>query len=970
VSAVIDGLNVALEGRYRIEREIGSGGMATVYLAEDLKLHRSVAVKVLRPELAAVVGAERFVQEVETTANLQHPHILPLFDSGGSAAILYYVMPYIEGETLRDKLDRETQLGIDEAVRITAAIARALDYAHQRGVIHRDIKPENILLHDGEPVVADFGIALALTEAGGKRLTETGLSLGTPSYMSPEQATGDRTLDARTDIYSLGCLLYEMLAGDPPFVGSNVRAVIAKVLSENPMSIRAIRDTVPAHLETALERALAKVPADRFESAGAFAAAASATPVFEGRPAAVTAGSNEVTEARARTRFKHARPVIAAAIVLPMAIGSGWLYQRAAKGRWARNDAIPEIVRLRDEDNLYDAFHLAVEAERYIPDNVQLQRLKLSTGFTISVRTTPDAANVYYTEYMDTAGTDWRYLGQTPIDSVLVPATVGHLRWRVERQGYQPALGTFIPWVADTLRQVLQLEEDHPAGMVRIPMGSERLPGLEAVEVAPYWLDAYEITNEAFQEFMEAGGYQERAYWEEALLAEGKGQAWPEAVARFTDRTGRPGPATWELGAFPSGEAQHPVHGVSWYEAAAYCKSAGKELPTVYGWRRAADFGIFSDILLLSNFGGVAPVAVDKLQGLGSFGTYGMAGNVKEWVWNTTGIDRYILGGAWNEPDYMFDDLDAQPPAARSPAFGFRCAKHEQTVPADLLAPIKDTGSDFADVRPISDEIFRIYADLYAYDRTPLNSRTESVDETSAHWKEEIVTYDAAYGSERILAHLYLPRTADPPYQTVIYFPSSSALSLPSSENLAELNLVDFIPRTGRALMYPVYQGTYERHSSEPLGGPNARRDRTIQWGKDLGRSIDYLETRDDIDLDRMAYVGLSLGASYGPIFTAVEDRFSVSVLLLGGLQIRHASPEVEPIHFAPRSTLPTLLVNGRNDFELPLETSQLPLFRLLGTPERDKRHAVFEGGHAPFDFNDVVRETLDWLDRYLGPVN
>ena len=213
----LDRLNAALAGRYEIERKIGQGGMATVYLAHDIKHDRKVAVKVLRPELAAVIGAERFVQEIKTTANLQHPHILALFDSGEADSFLYYVMPLVEGETLRAKLDREKQLSVDEAIEISTAVAAALDYAHRHEVVHRDIKPENILLHDGQPVVADFGIALAISAAGGSRLTETGLSLGTPHYMSPEQATADRDLDARSDVYSLACVTYEMLVGEPPF---------------------------------------------------------------------------------------------------------------------------------------------------------------------------------------------------------------------------------------------------------------------------------------------------------------------------------------------------------------------------------------------------------------------------------------------------------------------------------------------------------------------------------------------------------------------------------------------------------------------------------------------------------------------------------------------------------------------------------------------------------------------------------
>ncbi|NNG16681.1 MAG: protein kinase [Gemmatimonadales bacterium] len=269
----LDRLKAALADRYLIERELGQGGMATVYLAEDLKHKRQVALKVLKPELAAVLGAERFVQEITTTASLQHPHILPLFDSGEADSFLYYVMPYIEGETLRAKLDRETQLGIDQAVRIASEVADALDYAHRQGVIHRDIKPENILLHDGRPMVADFGIALAVSAAAGGRMTETGLSLGTPHYMSPEQATADRDITNRSDIYSLGAVLYEMLTGDPPHTGSSAQQIIAQIVTEEPQPVTKARKSVPPNVAAALAVALEKLPADRFESAKAFAGA-------------------------------------------------------------------------------------------------------------------------------------------------------------------------------------------------------------------------------------------------------------------------------------------------------------------------------------------------------------------------------------------------------------------------------------------------------------------------------------------------------------------------------------------------------------------------------------------------------------------------------------------------------------------------------------------------------------------------
>lgn len=267
---VLEQLNSALAERYDIEREIGRGGMATVYLAQDLRHGRHVALKVLDPELGAVLGVERFLAEIRVTAKLQHPNLLPLFDSGAAAGLLFYVMPFVEGESLRVRLDREKQLPVDEAVRIATAAASALDYAHRQGVIHRDLKPENILLHEGQPLVADFGIALAVSKAGGARVTQTGLSLGTPMYMSPEQATGDRAIDSRTDIYSLGAVTYEMLTGEPPHTGSTSQAIIARLMTEEPRPLTTIRRAVPVHVDQAVRHALEKLPADRFATAAQF----------------------------------------------------------------------------------------------------------------------------------------------------------------------------------------------------------------------------------------------------------------------------------------------------------------------------------------------------------------------------------------------------------------------------------------------------------------------------------------------------------------------------------------------------------------------------------------------------------------------------------------------------------------------------------------------------------------------------
>ena len=313
-------LRSALADRYRFERELGQGGMATVYLAQDLRHHRKVAVKVLRPELAAVIGGERFLAEIRTTANLQHPHILPLHDSGEAGSFLYYVMPFVEGESLRERLRREKQLPIPDAVRIATEVANALDYAHRHSVVHRDIKPENILLHDGSALVADFGIALAVSTAGGgTRMTETGLSLGTPHYMSPEQAMGEREITARSDVYALGAVLHEMLVGEPPFTGPTAQAVVAKVVTEEPRPLIPKRRTIPPHVEATVLTALQKLPADRFASAAEFAEAL-ANPGFGGSTRAAQAAIHAAHQRFAIRRNPLA--FVAGAIVTGLVVGA------------------------------------------------------------------------------------------------------------------------------------------------------------------------------------------------------------------------------------------------------------------------------------------------------------------------------------------------------------------------------------------------------------------------------------------------------------------------------------------------------------------------------------------------------------------------------------------------------------------------------------------------------------------------
>ncbi|MFI5232522.1 MAG: protein kinase [Gemmatimonadales bacterium] len=349
-------LNAALEGRYRIERHLGEGGMASVYLAADVKHDRKVAIKVLKPDLAAVLGGERFVVEIKTTAALQHPHILPLFDSGTAGGFLFYVMPFIDGETLRAKLDRETQLGVDDAVRIACEIADALEYAHQHGIVHRDIKPENILLHGGHAMVVDFGIALAVSAAAGGRMTETGLSLGTPHYMSPEQATAEKEITARSDVYSLGSVLYEMLAGQPPHVGGSAQQIIMKIITEPALPLAQLRKSVPQNVAAAVAKAIEKLPADRFESAARFSEAMRLPQFMHGTGAVA---SLVATPARPLQRALFAAALLAAA---GLAIGA-WGMSRGRAS--AAMPVVPLTLELPDGHPDLSRFAVSQDGARF-----------------------------------------------------------------------------------------------------------------------------------------------------------------------------------------------------------------------------------------------------------------------------------------------------------------------------------------------------------------------------------------------------------------------------------------------------------------------------------------------------------------------------------------------------------------------------------------------------------------------------
>jgi dienelactone hydrolase len=501
--------------------------------------------------------------------------------------------------------------------------------------------------------------------------------------------------------------------------------------------------------------------------------------------------------------------------------------------------------------------------------------------------------------------------------------------------------------------------------MVFVPRGDVTLD-TGSVEVPDFWIDKYEVTNRQFKQFLDAGGYSNRDFWRAPFVKDGREIAWDEAIKEFHDTTGRPGPSTWEIGAYPAGQDDHPVSGVSWYEAAAYAVYAKKQLPTVFHWYRASGaFSVFSDVLTASNFSARGTIPVGSSGAVNPFGTVDMAGNVKEWCANATGAGlRFVLGGSFSDAPWQFRDEDAQSPFERRAGFGLRLI--DPTAPLDpkMTAPIATVERDPATLKPVSDDVYRVYVRQFDYDRKPLDVVAEGAQDTP-NWRREKVSILTAYSSERLPIYVFIPSSATPPFQAVVIYPGANSNRAGSSQNL-ELQWADFIIRSGRVLVYPVYQSTYERRIPGPRG-PAVLRDVTIQRGKDLRRTIDYLETRPDIDASKIAFYGVSLGAQLGPEWLAIEPRFKTGVLMSGGFETWNLPPEIEPMNYTPHVTVPVLMVNGREDFDLPYASAQLPMFQMLGSAQ--KKHAVFEGGHIPAKPQEPIKEMLDWFDRYLGPV-
>ncbi|MEJ2189743.1 MAG: SUMF1/EgtB/PvdO family nonheme iron enzyme, partial [Acidobacteriota bacterium] len=669
------------------------------------------------------------------------------------------------------------------------------------------------------------------------------------------------------------------------------------------------------------------------------------------------------------------------------------LAKNRAEVRWAKETALPEIARLIDDNdvwrNLVPAYRLAEEAEAVLGDDPDLATLFSRCSLRIDVRSEPPGALVSMKEYSD-PDAEWSPLGVAPLEGVRVP--IGIFRWKIEKEGFETVYAASSTWdIGGTdivapynLVRTLDEEGSIPPGMVRVPRTET-----ESGTLDDFFIGRYEVTNREYRDFMDAGGYRMREYWRHPFVRDGQELGWDEAMTLLVDRTGQPGPAAWVGGEYPEGQDSYPVNGLSWYEAAAYAEYAGKSLPTAAHWDVARggltpmlqwpQLGGFAIFAPFCNFGGRGPVEVGSLPNYTAYGAYDLPGNVREWCWNEAPGGRVVRGGSWEDNSYQFEEERGIPAMDRSAGNGIRLAFYPDAnaLPEEAFAfrnlqrPV-----DLRSRPPVSDAVFKVYREQFDYDPRPLDARVESRVENPSGWVLEKVSFNAAYGDERIPAYLFLPEATSPPYQTVVYFPGAASAWMPSSadlENYYEFTMfLSFLVRNGRAVLYPVYSGTFERSNPELLAldqnrDSHAYTEYCVQLVKDVRRSIDYLESREDIDSGGLAYYGMSWGASLASVVTAVEDRFRASVLVAGGID-GTGRPEISDYNYVTRVRVPTLILNGRYDTYCPPETCSQTVLDLLGTPAEDKRLILYETDHIP-PRTGYIKEILAWLDHYLGPV-
>ena len=987
---------------WTLDEQLGVGGYGEVWLASNVNTHDKHVFKFcFQPDRLRGLKREVVLFRLLKESLGERDDIARVLDWDLENQPYFIETEYTEGGDLKIWAEQKggiAEVPLETRLELVAQVATAMGAAHSAGVLHKDIKPANILISEqgGTPkaCLTDFGIGLltdpnALKEKG---ITATGLTKtlvagkssstsGTAMYLAPELHEG-KPPSEKSDIYGLGVVLYQMATGDL----NHAMAAGWERDIEDPLlrdDIAACVDGNPDHRFATAEEVAGRLRSleDR-----------RATLSEQERTSALSASARE----RGQRRSSQIKSGLIALTVIAIIGGLAWMLlsgsTQQSRETWAR-EALPELRTLVEDGQYVEAFGLAGEIAEHLPDDPTLaEYLHLATN-TIAVQTRPPGATIAYKPYVD-PDAPWIELGVSPLKNLEIP--IGHFRWRIRKEGHDDRdvvetvmereiwdrIGALSGAEGQVFMFDLPSSDDTPEGMIQVDGGvfmvglAGFVPGVSFIP--PFFIDHTEVTNREYQSFVDAGGYENPEFWEHPFVREGSTLSFEEAMSRFKDATGQSGPGFWELGDYLDGEANMPIRGVSWFEAAAYAKFKGRSLPSLSHWSRAAHvrFEMSSPLSPLvtaqSNFGESGPAEVGTYSGTGSSGTFDMAGNVREWCWNEgSGGRRYALGGGWNDAPYMYTLPQAQSAWDRFENNGFRCVVYPKGVkgPPSMFEPFHNLTPSPVPEEPISDEVLAIYRERFAYGEKPL--RPETRQEAVAHngWTNEIVSIQAAYDDARFDLHIDLPADAEPPYQAVIFFPGLNALSA-ATLSIMPWETYEFIPRSGRALIRPVFSGLYDRGDGKTmarLNDPDERVELYIEWARDVGRTIDYLESREDIDTRGLTYIGFSLGASLAPLFLGLEERLEVAVLTSGGLSLSRgdAGRVADPSTYVPSVSIPVLMLNGRHDYVFPLEAAQLGLFEGLGTPSEDKRHILYDAGHAPLPRTEVLRDTLAWLDKY-----
>lgn len=1003
-------------GRYQIRSKLGAGGMGEVYLADDLELGRPVAIKVLPSEdKADPTARKRLVREARAAATLDHQNICAVYEVGEADGHVFIAMQLVEGQTLDARL-RQGPLDLADTLAIAVQIVDALCQAHEHGILHRDIKPANVMLTArGQAKVMDFGLAKLTSASGesGNTLTASAVSalgavVGTVPYMSPEQVRGLET-DRRSDLFSVGVLLYEMVSGRRPFDDSSPAATASAILTRDPLPLARFAPDTPPEFERIVAKSIRKDPKERYQTAGdllvdlralkderTFQARLERSTPPSDRQAAVPA-SGVTAAVRPRVSIAHIAAIVA---VIVLAGGGWWWKQRADLARATAE--LPQLAALAEARRNFEAYDLAVALEQKLPGDATIAGIMPVISDTMSVTTDPAGARVYLKRFaLDASGglPDRQMVGTTPLKNVRIArgeyvlslAMDGSAPYERSVSGVTIRQGTLV--IAPPPIQVevrLQTAAAMPAGMVFVPGSNYRLaswsrPTDRRARLDDYYIDKFEVSNREFKEFINAGGYVKREYWITPFVKDGRGVAWDQAMALMVDRTGLPGPREWSNQNPPDGKADHPVTGVTWYEAAAYAAFRAKQLPTAFQWEKAArgglgpaagvtfmPWGAFypGDTLAhRANFGSsTVPVASNEF-GVSRVGAYNMAGNVSEWTLNDSSDGYLATGGSWGDPTYTFAQYGGRPGFFSSDKLGFRLAKSAPGATGDQGGSRIELAQEIPTYLPTPESTFNTLAAAYRYEPSPLHARIEETVDTP-DWKREKITFNGA-GGDRAIAYLYLPHHAARPLHVIHYVPGGDVSGgfRPITESMDE-RMAPFV-KSGRAAFGVVLKGYVGRlrpagaEPPEPMSVEYL--ERVVDRMTDLRRGLDYLETRADLDPTRIGFLGPSAGAMIGLILAAIETRYRAVVLSGSGMPVEYTRviAQANPVNFASHIRAPKLMVQGRYDEDSPLRTAAEPLFKLLAEP---KQLYLYDGGHVP-PLETMMRATSAWLDEMMGRV-